>query len=281
MADDINIFLIHFQVLRLRNKREYPHCVLIPGNARNPLLPNNGEGVIRFWPPYFDTLSPELTESLENEEMNSLPLVTIMIGNLELPAEGCGSLPEISDNLLWKIGSSLIVARSRMVCDYIAPPRICPYDSPAQSPYSLWGYFVAVGDSPFLDPMSKFYDLSFKMVCDFVAPPRTRRFKSQPPVSYIFRRSLGLWDSAELSTKTSLKPELLQLQGCKDQCGQQTSSKESRRMSQYPEGKQAFKIFSRDCGIVWLARASGLLTLAGLSRALLKSLLPEDWPSPE
>ncbi|KII68818.1 hypothetical protein RF11_08091 [Thelohanellus kitauei] len=87
-------------------------------------------------------------------------------------------------------------------------------------------------------------------------------------------------NSFELPTKTALKPELLQLQGSKDQCGHPSTSEESRRVSMYPEGKRAFKILSGACDLVWLARASGLFTLAALRMTLLKSLLLRDWPSP-
>ncbi|KII63738.1 hypothetical protein RF11_08124 [Thelohanellus kitauei] len=54
--------------------------------------------------------------------------------------------------------------------------------------------------------------------------------------------------------------------------GTQAPTEESGMMSKYPEGKLAFKIRSGAFGLVWLARASELFTLAALSRAIPKSL---------
>ncbi|KII73100.1 hypothetical protein RF11_07398 [Thelohanellus kitauei] len=51
-------------------------------------------------------------------------------------------------------------------------------------------------------------------------------------------------------------------------------------LKKYPEDKRAFNIRSGACGLVWLARVSGLLTLAALRRVVLKSMLPGDWPTP-
>ncbi|KII71636.1 hypothetical protein RF11_13492 [Thelohanellus kitauei] len=87
------------------------------------------------------------------------------------------------------------------------------------------------------------------------------------------------WGSAELPIRTVLKPELVQLQGSKDQCGHPSASEESRRVSKYPGSKRAFKIRSGACGLVWLPRASGLFTLAALRVALPKIVLPGNSPS--
>ncbi|KII63008.1 hypothetical protein RF11_02100 [Thelohanellus kitauei] len=84
------------------------------------------------------------------------------------------------------------------------------------------------------------------------------------------------WFSSRSKTHGYTTAVDLCLKGSKDQCGHPRASEESRRVSKYPEGKRAFKISSGVCGLVWLARASGLFTLAALREALPKSLLPRD-----
>ncbi|KII65009.1 hypothetical protein RF11_05986 [Thelohanellus kitauei] len=88
--------------------------------------------------------SLQLTESLENNGMDSFPLVKHTCGNLEPPAEGlralflkspiiyfgrARSVPQlygvfvVAEHFLFaEVCFSLVVARSRIVYDYIAPP---------------------------------------------------------------------------------------------------------------------------------------------------------------
>ncbi|KII74698.1 hypothetical protein RF11_11396 [Thelohanellus kitauei] len=52
-------------------------------------------------------------------------------------------------------------------------------------------------------------------------------------------------------------------------------------VSKYPEDKQAFKIRSVACGLIWLSIAIGVFTYSAFCHALPTSLLPGDSPSPE
>ncbi|KII60940.1 hypothetical protein RF11_13913 [Thelohanellus kitauei] len=134
------------------------------------------------------------------------------------------------------------MARSRMVCNFIAPPRIRSFESPASAPQGFRSNSDAVIDvDDFGAPEEASYSLSF-----------------MTPNPYFGPRFCIIWDSVEVPTKAAIKPELLQLQGSKDRCGHQSSSQESRMASKYPEGKRAIRICSAACGLVKLARASGL-----------------------
>ncbi|KII71754.1 hypothetical protein RF11_07973 [Thelohanellus kitauei] len=127
----------------------------------------------------FDAPSPELTESLENEGMNSFPsryayeweLIISRRGTARFVPQLLGGYVVVEYFPFVETCSSLVVARSRVVCDFIAPPRTRPFDSPAPAP---------------------------------------ENFRTRIPISVPHFR-IG-WGSTKLPTKTALKPELLQPQ---------------------------------------------------------------------
>ncbi|KII69421.1 hypothetical protein RF11_11065 [Thelohanellus kitauei] len=117
--------------------------------------------------------------------MNSFLLVTPTSGNLPPPAEGLGALSlrfpiihleserygvfvVVEHCLFVVICSSLVLARSKVVCDFIAPPRTRPFESPLQ-PHRASGVLLGcklkvtlmrLAMRVILELMTKFHTLS-------------------------------------------------------------------------------------------------------------------------
>ncbi|KII74228.1 hypothetical protein RF11_05552 [Thelohanellus kitauei] len=67
------------------------------------------------------------------------------------------------------------------------------------------------------------------------------------------------------------------LKGSKDQCEHPRASKESKRVSKYPEGLRALQIRSGTCGLFCLTTASGLFTLVALRLGALEEPTSRGW----
>ncbi|KII61909.1 hypothetical protein RF11_07402 [Thelohanellus kitauei] len=106
-----------------------------PSGGQSP-----GETPLAF---LFDAPSQELTESMVNEGMYSLPLETLTIQGCSVPQMYWVSA-EASIILSLKIFSSLIVARSRIVFDFIAALLTRPFESQAITPSTTLGYTAEI-----------------------------------------------------------------------------------------------------------------------------------------